>query len=357
MSGAGFLGGSVRRLTRARLLATIGLCALAALLVAVLAPLVGVDPHGTTALSLLDLGAIWAGPGDAGLEARIFWLSRLPRVLAALLVGAGLAASGCAFQAILRNPLAEPFTLGISSGSALAAVIAIRLGLDSTALGSSAVGLAALAGAGITVLVVWRLARVDDALPPATMLLAGITISMFCSAGSLLVQYTADFGEIARMLRWMMGGLDWIAYDRLGRTAVPMMVGLAVMLGLARSLNALSAGPDAAASVGVDATRAMTIGFVTASLLVGAGIALAGPIGFIGLLVPHALRALIGPDHRALLPASMLLGGALLVLCDTLSRVVLAPDQLPVGVVTALLGGPFFLVILVREKRRGRIWG
>jgi iron complex transport system permease protein len=356
MSSSGFLGASLRRLTRTRLLATLGLCGLAALLVALLSPLVGVDPHGTTALALLDPAAIWAGPADAGLEARIFWMSRLPRVLAALLVGAGLAAAGCAFQALLRNPLAEPFTLGISSGSALAAVIAIRLGLD-TALGSSGVGVAALAGAGATVLVVWRLSRVGDALPPATMLLAGITISMFCSAGSLLVQYTADFSEIARMLRWMMGGLDWIAYERLLRAAVPVAVGLAIMLALARSFNALSAGPDAAASVGVDATRATTIGFVTASLLVGAGIALAGPIGFVGLIVPHALRALVGPDHRVLLPASMLLGGSLLVLCDTLARVVLAPDQLPVGVVTALLGGPFFLLILVREKRRGRIWG
>lgn len=355
MSSAGFLGASMRRLTRTRLLATLALCLLVALLIALLAPLVGVDPHGTTALTLLDPAAIWAGPADSGLEARIFWLSRLPRVLAALLVGAGLAAAGCAFQALLRNPLAEPFTLGISSGSALAAVIAIRLGLDS-ALGSSGVGIAALAGAGATVLVVWKLSRVGDALPPATMLLAGITISMFCAAGSLLVQYTADFSEIARMLRWMMGGLDWIAYERLLRAAVPVAVGLMIMLMLARSLNALSAGPDAAASLGVDATRATTIGFVTASLLVGAGIALAGPIGFVGLIVPHALRALVGPDHRVLMPASMLLGGTLLVLCDTLARVVLAPDQLPVGVVTALLGGPFFLLILVREKRRGRIW-
>lgn len=356
MSSSGFLGAPVRRLTRGRLLATLALCALAALAAAVLGPLVGVDASGQ-GLGLLDPAAVWAGPGSAGLDARIFWISRLPRVLAALLVGAGLAAAGCAFQAILRNPLAEPFTLGISSGSAFAAVLAIRLGLDAGFLGSAAVGLAALAGAGATVILVWRLGRVGQSLPPATMLLAGITISMFCGAGSLLVQYTADFGEIARMVRWMMGGLDWIGYDRLGRAAAPMLAGLAVMLGLARSFNALSAGADAAASVGVDPGRATVVAFVVASLLVGAGIALAGPIGFVGLIVPHALRALVGPDHRALLPASMLMGGTLLVVCDTLARVALAPDQLPVGVVTALLGGPFFLAILVREKARGSLWG
>ncbi len=363
MSDAGFVAATARRLTRRRLLGATALAAAAAVLATTVGALIGVD-SATQTLALIDLGAVWAGPGGAhvdggphALAARIFWFSRLPRLLAALLVGAGLAAAGCAFQAILRNPLAEPFTLGISSGSALAAVIAIRLGLDATALGGSAIGLAALAGAGLTIVVVWRLGRVGDGMPAATMLLAGITISMFCSAGSLLVQYTADFGEIARMIRWMMGGLDWIAYPRLGQAAGPMLIGLAVMLALARAMNALSAGPDAAASVGVDSARVTLVAFVAASLLVGVGIALAGPIGFVGLIVPHALRAVLGPDHRLLMPASMFAGGTLLVLCDTLARLILAPDQLPVGVVTALLGGPFFLLILVREKSRGRIWG
>ncbi|ACY13056.1 FecCD family ABC transporter permease [Haliangium ochraceum] len=356
MSARGFIGASAGRLTRGRLLAALALGALLTALLAALAPLLGVATSGPATLSLLDPGALSAGPGSDAIAARIFWHSRLPRVLAALLVGSGLAAAGCAFQAVLRNPLAEPFTLGISSGSALAAVIAVRLGWETSLLGGSAVGLSALAGAGLTVVLVWLLSRVDGTLPPATMLLAGITISMFCSAASLLVQYTADFGEIARMIRWMMGGLDWIGYQRLARAAVPMALGLAVMLALARSLNAMSAGPDAAASVGVDASRTTAVAFVVASLLVGAGIALAGPIGFVGLLVPHALRALVGPDHRVLLPMSMLAGGALLVVCDTLARLLLMPDQLPVGVVTALLGGPFFLFILLREKRRGGLW-
>jgi len=347
------LAGSSAHLTRARLGLIVGAafaCAAAAVL---LCPLVGVDTSHGWSLSFMSPVDLF---GD-GIDHLVFVRDRLPRALAAAVVGAGLAAAGCTFQAVLRNPLAEPFTLGISSGASLAAVVAIRFGAGATFAGESAIGVAALAGAAATVVLVWRLARVGGAHPPATLLLAGITIAMVCSAASLLLQYTANYTEVYRIVRWMMGGLDWIGYGTLSKSAVLIGVGVLCILGLARDLNALAAGSDAAASVGVDARRSMRLAFASSSLVVGAGIAIAGPIGFIGLMVPHALRAIVGPDHRALLPASALVGAAALVICDTVARIAIAPAQLPVGVVTALLGGPFFLYLLVSEKSRGRLWG
>jgi iron complex transport system permease protein len=317
----------------------------------VLAPLVGaeVDRSGFH-LQLLGRAAL----EPDSLDHAVLML-RIPRVLAALLVGGALAGAGCALQALLRNPLAEPFTLGISSGSSFAAVIAIRLGLDG-ALGGLGTGLAALAGAAGTLAAIVRLARTGRALPPATLLLAGITVSMFCSAASVLVQYTSDFAEVSRMLRWMMGGLDTIRLGEVGWASLPIAAGLVVLIGHARSLDALAAGRDAAASVGVEVARTELVVFAVASLLVGVAIALAGPIGFVGLIVPHALRGVIGPDHRLLLPASVFGGGVLLAVCDTLARTITTPAPLPTGALTAVLGGPFFLWILVAHRRRAAMW-
>lgn len=343
-----------RPLTRRRQILAIGAALCAAVAAAFVCPLVGVETGaGGRTLSILNPAEI---AGD-DVDSRLFWYARLPRALAALAVGAALSLAGCAFQAVLRNPLAEPYTLGISSGSALAAVIAIRLGIDYTPLGTSGVSLAAFVGAAVTVFVVWKLGKVGSSMPPATLLLAGITIAGFCAAASMLVLYTSDFAEVYRIVGWMMGGLDFIRYGELSRAAVPIAIAAVVILAFARDLNALSAGPDAAASVGVDASRSLTACFVTASLAVGATIALAGPIGFVGLIVPHTMRAIVGPDHRVLLPVSALTGGAFLLVCDTVARLALAPQEIPVGVVTALLGGPFFLALLLREKSSGKLWG
>ena len=340
-----------RRLTAARWLAIIAACAIVAALVALIAPLFGIDraEHGAWHLTFLDPRAIVS---SGTIDYDTFWIARMPRVIAALVVGAALAGAGCTFQAVLRNPLADPFTLGISSGSALAAVIAIHLGAMPTVLGLSAVG-----GAALSVLLVWRLGKVGASLPPATLLLAGVTIAMFCSAGSMLVQYMSDFDQISNILHWTMGSLDEVGYGAIVRAGPAIAIGLIVLLALARDLNALAAGDEAAASVGVAVGRAQTIAFATSSLLVGSAIAIAGPIGFVGLIVPHALRAIIGPDHRALLPASMLIGGAMLVGCDTIAQLVLLPRHLAVGIITALIGGPFFLFILVRAKRGAALWG
>jgi iron complex transport system permease protein len=315
-----------------------------------------IDAHGA--------GLQWAGPGelwswlvDSNLEGTIFWRLRLPRIVGAVVVGAGLAGAGCAFQATLRNPLAEPYTLGVSAGAALAAVLAIRFGVDHSFLGVGGVGFAALLGALATVYMVWRIAAVGDRLPPATLLLAGITVAMFCGASTMVVQYTSDVNEIYRMVRWMMGGLDGVLWQPLYFAAPATLLGLLVLLWLARDFNALAAGADAAASLGVNPKRTVTIAFATCALLVGSGIAIAGPIGFVGLIVPHLIRALIGADHRRLIVVSAIAGGATLVLCDLLARTLLFPAELPVGVLTALFGGPFFLALLVREKGSGTLWG
>ena len=343
---AGFLVGG-GRLTRPRLVTVLAVCALLCLAIAAIAPLVGAGLPGQ-GLELMSPSAMWSD----GVDGTVFWRVRMPRVLAALLTGAALAGAGCAFQAVLRNPLAEPFTLGVSSGASLAAVLAIRLGVG-TVLGAAGVSAAAVAGAVGAVVIVWRLARVGDTLPPATLILAGVTVSMFCSAASLMVQYTSGFAEAARMLRWMMGGIEFTMYSTLLRAAPAIVAGAIALLALGRSLNAMAAGPEAAASVGVDAGQTETIAFGAASLLVGASIAIAGPVGFVGLIVPHALRAMIGPDNRVLLPASLMGGAALVAICDTLARM---SGQVPVGVITALLGGPFFLLLLVRGKRGADLW-
>ncbi len=346
-----FLAGT--RLTRGRVVLALGLCVAATVLVTVVAPLLGIvfDGGGDWHLGLLGRAAL----DPATIDHQIL-LVRLPRVLASLVVGAALAGAGCALQALLRNPLAEPFTLGISSGASLAAVLAIRLGIEGL-FGGAGIGAAALVGSAGSLLLVWRLARIGTQLPPATLVLAGVTLSMFCSSASVLIQATSDFSDVTHMLGWMIGGLDAVRLVSVGYAAIPILAGCAVLIAYGRELNALAAGPDAAASVGVHVERTNNVIFAVASLLVGAAIAVAGPIGFIGLIVPHALRALIGSDHRVLLPASMFGGAVLLTVCDTLARTVIPLHHLPTGAVTAVLGGPLFVRILLGQKRRAAMWG
>jgi iron complex transport system permease protein len=347
-----FIAGAAARLTTRRVVIALGACVAVTALVALLAPLIGiVIDHDGWHLDVLGPSALDPATQDHA----VLWV-RVPRVLASLVVGSALAGAGCALQALLRNPLAEPFTLGISSGSALAAVLAIRLGIEGM-FGGAGVGGAALFGAAGTLLVVWRLARIGTQLPPATLVLAGVTMSMFCSSASVLIQYTSDFSEVSHMLQWMIGGLDAVRLVTVGYAAIPILGGCLVLIAYGRELNALAAGPEAAASVGVNVERTQNVVFVVASLLVGAAIAVCGPIGFIGLIVPHALRAILGPDHRVLLPASMFGGAVLLTLCDTLARTIIPLHHLPTGAVTAVLGGPFFVGILVSQKRRAALWG
>jgi iron complex transport system permease protein len=281
--------------------------------------------------------------------AAILWQLRLPRVLLSLLAGAGLAVSGLGFQTLFRNPLAEPYTLGVASGAALGAVLALRF--EATAqLGLPLVAAASFAGAlGSTALVVGLALRREGAAT-STLLLAGVAVSLSCSAIILFVQYLADSTQTFRMVRWMMGGLAVVGYGEV-LWALPWVLGGGiVLLALRWDLNLLLTGEELAAGRGLDLASLRLKVLLAISLMIGALVAVAGPIGFIGLMVPHILRRWVGHDHLYLVPACLLGGGAFLTLCDLAARTLMAPAELPVGVLTALLGGPFFLWLLVLRR-------
>ncbi len=283
----------------------------------------------------------------------IVWRLRLPRVLLGLLAGGALAMGGVAFQTLFRNPLAEPYTLGLASGAALGAVLAQHLSLTGSAAGFPLVSAASFAGAVLVGLTILGLARGRGGIQTSTLLLAGIAVSLSCSALILFVQYLADFTRTFRMVRWMMGGLAVVGYREVLWVGLWAAVGFAVLLFRARDLDQLLTGEEVAASRGVDLDRLRLVVLAAVSGMVGALVAVAGPIGFVGLVVPHILRRWVGHHHLVLLPACLLGGGAFLALCDLAARRVLAPMELPVGVLTALLGGPFFLWLLMSRGRGG----
>ena len=289
-------------------------------------------------------------PYDTNVDAQIFYVARLPRVLAGAVVGSLLASAGVVFQGLLRNPLATPFTLGVSAGAALGAMLAITFGASLAWIGLPLAPIASFVGSLAAVAVVYFLASARHrGLSTNVLLLAGVTMNAFFSALILFVQYFADFAETFRILRWLMGDLDVSSYDPLIASVPLMLVSFGLFAWLARPLNLLSLGPDAAESHGLDVTRAQRAAFFSASLATGAAVSVGGPVGFIGIIVPHLVRLLVGSDHRIVLPASALFGAAFLIGSDVVARTVMSPLELPVGVITALIGGPFFLWLLVRR--------
>lgn len=296
----------------------------------------------------LDLGAVLHGDPTA---TAIFWQLRLPRVLLGLLVGGALALAGLCFQTVFRNPLAEPYTLGVAGGAALGASLALRWGEGRGLLGLSIVALASFAGALAATALVLALAarRGEDS---GTLLLAGVGVSLSTSAVILFLQYLSDATQTFRMVRWMMGGLSVVGYREVLWLAPWALGGLVAIFAARWELDLLLAGDEIAASRGVDVARLRRRLLLAMSLMIGALVAIAGPIGFVGLVVPHLLRRVVGARHTALAPACLLGGGAFLALADLGARTVLAPAELPVGVLTALFGGPFFLAVLAFGRRR-----
>ena len=296
-----------------------------------------------------------AGPyaaGGAATDQFIFSHLRFSRVLLALLAGGSLALAGACFQVILRNPLAEPYTLGITGGATVGAVLAISvqcLAWDVKFL--SAVQVFALAGAGVSMLLVYRLARRPQGISMSVLLLAGVTLSILCAGLVLFIRYLASPESLLSMDRWLMGGLGTIGYDDLLPLFPLLLIGLLILLPQIPALNHLAMGEGLAAGHGVDVARVQKMVFLGGSILTAGVVSLTGPIGFVGLIVPHAVRRLSGFDQRIVVPASFLLGGAFLALCDTLGRVVLSARETPVGVITALVGGPIFLKILLGRRR------
>ena len=283
-------------------------------------------------------------------EAAIFWRLRVPRVLTSFLAGAALAACGMAFQAMFRNALATPYTLGISSGASLGAVLCMRFGLAGSLWIFSSVAGFAFLGALVSVGVVYGLARMRGEFSTFTLLLAGVALNAFFASLILFIQYTANVQDSFRLMRWLMGGISPTGFDTPAALAPFVLAAALVLALLTRELDLLAAGEDIALSRGVEVRRTQHWIFAAASLAVGGVVSVCGPIGFVGLMAPHICRLLVGHNHARLLPACLLLGGAFLTLCDTLARVLAAPAEIPVGVITALLGGPFFLWLLIGAK-------
>ncbi len=281
---------------------------------------------------------------------------RLPRTLLGILVGAALAAAGATMQGLFRNPLADPGLIGVSAGAALAAVAVIVLGSTSLAflttwLGAFTLPVAAFAGSLITTVVVYRLATEAGRTVVTTMLLAGIAINALVGAGIGLFTFLADDQQLRTLTFWNLGSLSGVTWPTLGAAALFIILPLLFIPYLARGLNAFVLGESEAGHLGFNTDRIKRQVVVCVALAVGAAVAVSGVIGFIGLVVPHLVRLIMGPDHRYLLPGSMLLGASLLLGADLLSRTLVAPAELPIGIITALIGGPFFLWLLLSQRR------
>ncbi len=289
----------------------------------------------------IDYGRAIAGQSP---DTEILFGVRLPRVLLAMLTGGALAAAGVLFQALLRESLATPYTLGVSSGASLGAVIAICLGLHQ-------IWAASLIGAGLTLLLVMAVASESRRMSSFTLLMAGITLNSICMALILFFQSFASFGQSFAIMRWLMGGIDPVPYSTLAWLAAGVLPAVLYLFWKSRDWNLLAVGEDWAATRGVSTNTLILAGYLIGSFLTGTVTALTGPIGFVGLIIPHALRLTLGADHRVLIPSSFFLGATFLAVCDTIARTILAPSETPVGVITAMLGGPFFIWML-RSRRR-----
>lgn len=279
----------------------------------------------------------------------IFWRLRVVRVLIAFIAGASLAVCGMTFQAMFRNPLATPFTLGVSSGASFGAALCMSLGLTFSFAGVHAISLFAFCGALGAMLIVYLLTKAKREFSSMTLLLAGVAVNFFFSSVVLFLQYFANFVDSHLIIVWLMGGLSIIGIRPVLDALPFFLTGTAIILYLRNELNLLYIGEETAISRGVDADTIKKVLFFATSLTVGGIVAVTGPIGFVGMMVPHMARRIVGADHTKLGYACILLGGSFLVVCDTVSRIIIPGIEIPVGVITALLGGPFFIWLLIRR--------
>jgi len=291
----------------------------------------------------------WIAPVADPTQDQIIWVFRLPRVLLAVIVGASLAVSGTALQAMTRNPLSDPYIFGVSAGASVGAVLVITLG--STVMGGVSLSLAAFVGALLSMILVYVLAQQQGRATPMRLVLAGVALSYVLSAVTsyLVLRSATPGGGAAAVLTWLAGSLGGAKWEQLGLPSAVVVLATFLLLAQARPLNALLAGDETATGLGVNVERFRQQLFVITSLLVGVVVAVSGSIGFVGLMIPHLVRMVVGSDHRRVLPTVALGGGVYLVLVDLVGRTIMAPQELPVGIVTAALGGPFFLWLLRRR--------
>ncbi len=336
-------------LTRRHCLGVILLYFLFSAVVVVIAPFIGAE-H----ISLHDI-MVYPGGDAAGNASRIagsiFFQQRLPRVWLGFLAGGGLAVVGAVFQTLLRNPLAGPYTLGITSGGALGAVVAISIPSLAFKVGYfSSVQVFSLIGSAVVLFFIYQLARRQSKVVSTNMLLlAGVTLGILCSALILFVRYMANPDMLVSMDRWLMGGIDIIGYQQLGAILPFWLPGMGLLFMQISGLNHLVLGEEMAAGYGVNVRAVQRNCFVGGSVLTAGVVSVTGPIGFVGLLVPHIVRKISGNDHRIVAPGAFLAGGAFLVICDTLARTIVAPTEMPAGIFTAILGGVFFIYLLIRQ--------
>ena len=312
-------------------------------------------PYGDVARLLLRGLGLPVGLDLPQSDLTIVWTIRLPRVLVGALVGAALAVSGTALQGLFRNPLADPGLLGVSAGGAFAAVLAIVSGLATISLWT--LPACAFVGSLGASAAIYMLAATRGRVNPATLLLAGIAINALLGAlTSALLLSTHDYNAIMAILTWLVGGLAGRGWDHLAVAVIPIGASMLAVFVYSRDLNLLLAGEETAQSLGVNVPRVRLILLAVTALMTGTAVSIAGGIGFIGLIVPHMLRLVIGPDHRLLLPTAALGGAVFLTLADTVARLLLPPTELQVGIVTALFGAPFFLFLLWRQRRFVNSW-
>jgi iron complex transport system permease protein len=336
----------VKRLTRKRYASTLA----GLMLLVIVASLFGLLT-GPSALAPGDVLSALLDPAASGAAGDIVLRIRLPRVLLALLVGASLATSGVVFQALLHNPLADPYVLGISGGAALAGIAMLSLGA-AFGFGAAAVPPAAFAGSALATLALYAVAGAGGRVSPTSLLLTGVVFNSFASAAIVFLASVAGLAEGARIFLWLIGNLGAAAFGSAWLVALFLGVGFTVALALARSLNLLALGDETAEHLGVATELHKRWLLAATALMVGAAVSVAGLVGFVGLIIPHLLRIAIGADHRLLVPSAALAGGAFLVVCDTVARTVLGGRELPVGAITAIVGGPLFLWLLRRHQHR-----
>ena len=330
-----------------KLIVTIGLALGVLVIVMVACSLIGSEEISLRAA----LGNSGVAP-NANPDHEIFVRVRLPRIILACLVGAALACSGAVFQALLRNPLADPYILGISSGAGLGAMIAVVGGLNWTLWGRSPVAVFAFAGALGTVWLVWFIGRLTGKFHMTGLLLAGVVVNAFFSAVIMFLTSIAKSEQVYSTIFWLMGNMAEEDFLVLWVGAGCVIGGIVALFFISPQLNALSFGDEDAKSMGVNIVKTRTTAFAVAAGITAIAVSLSGLIGFVGLVVPHAVRLVFGPDHRLMVPLSGIVGAVFLVVADTLARTIIAPAQLPVGVVTAIVGGPVFLVLLVKHSRK-----
>jgi iron complex transport system permease protein len=333
----------MKHLTGTRFTAVLGAFALLLLATCVLGLVLG-----PSSLSVGQVLGALAGADLEGAAADIVWGIRLPRIALAGLVGACLSVSGVVFQSLLRNPLADPFILGVSGGAALGGIAMLSAG-GLLGLGHRAVPPAAFGGALLATVLLYLVAGVRGRVSAANLLLTGVVFNAVASAAIVFLASAAGLAEGARIFLWLVGNLSAARIDVAPWLAVFLVAGLGASLALSRSLNVLALGDEAAEQLGVPVAAHQRVLLVATSLMVGAAVSVAGLVGFVGLIIPHLLRLILGPDHRLLVPAAAVGGAAFLVLCDTAARTLLGGRELPVGAITAIAGGPLFLVLLRRH--------